>query len=135
MSTQTTVTHDQINQLAELFKANKPAVLIAREGCTGRLTAGKHYPVIDLDGRRLVVREDDGDRIRVGGSSDWMSQFYALLTEEEIKAAEAAKALLEARKVTMETKTTDQLIEIVKDHRSDLDMATEILRKRLKNVI
>lgn len=129
------LTLEQIRTLRGKFQDGEKPTVIARPDCCSRLTPGKVYPIIDLDGSRLVLREDDGDRIRIGPDSNWNKHFHVLLTPEETAAFEAAQEALEKRKTYLEAQTTDELIAFITAQRGDLDMATDIVRQRVKSVL
>lgn len=135
MSHQATVTNEQILLLQAAFNEGKPAFLIAKDNCPSRLTAGKQYDVLGTDGNRVVLREDDGDRIRVGRDSDWMNYFYAAMSEAEIAAAEAAAKVKEAQRLALETKTTDELLSFIRTQRTETELAVQIVRNRTSGVI
>jgi len=129
------LTHEQINTLREKFLNDEKPFVVAHPHCSSRLTPGKTYPITDLDGRRLVLREDDGDRIRIGPQSDWNKYFHLPLTAEEKAAFEAAQEALEKRKAYLEAQTTDELIAFITAQRGDLEMATDIVRQRVNSVL
>lgn len=135
MTERTKLSMEQIRTLREQFQAGKQVFVVAISDCSSRLTPGKAYPIIDVDGRYLVLREDDGDRQRIGPDCNWNKYFSVPMTAEETAAFEAAQAAKEKRRAYLVTQTTDELVAFIHAQRDDLSMATDIVRQRMKGII